>query len=103
MGEAARDADLGSAHRAARGLRPSRTPRQEAAPQGPAPLSADAVPVGETQAEAAVELLLEDVLDELDGVEVDDVDDEELLVLDDESDGGLAGVELVDEERESVR
>ncbi|GAA4112084.1 hypothetical protein GCM10022415_06600 [Knoellia locipacati] len=43
------------------------------------------------------------MLDELDGVEVDDVDDEELLVLDDESDGGLAGVELVDEERESVR
>ena len=55
---------------------------------------------------AADELLLEDVLDdELDGVEVDDVEDEdeELLVLDGASDDVLAGVELLAEDRESVR
>jgi hypothetical protein len=63
-----------------------------------------AVPSGETQAEAADELLLADVLDdELDGVEVDGVEGEELLVPDDESDDVLAGVVLLDEERESVR
>lgn len=67
-------------------------------------MSAAAVPPGRAQAEAADEVVVEDVLD--DGLEVEpevEVDDEELLEPDDVSDDVLAGVELLDDDRESVR